>query len=328
MLESLGLDASAEAVYIAMLTNPDMGVTALAAHLALDVSEVRNALGHLADLALLRPSREFPGTLRPVNPEAGLMALVHQQQADLLRRQQEVAVAQAAIARMVADNRDTDVGTSHPGVERLIGLDAIQTRLEGLARVSSTECLSVMPGGGQKAETLEASRTLDEEALDRGVAIRTLYQDSVRNDSNTVAYAQRLAELGGEVRTAPVLPARMLIIDRRLALLPLDPKDSSKGAMQVDSPGIVSALITLFEHIWEVATPIGEATRPDGVTGLTPLESELIRLLAQGLTDEAAAKHLGVSSRTVARMMADLMKRLAATSRFQAGAKAAQQRWI
>jgi DNA-binding NarL/FixJ family response regulator len=61
---------------------------------------------------------------------------------------------------------------------------------------------------------------------------------------------------------------------------------------------------------------------------LSPGERELLLPLAKGMTDEAAAKRLGVSLRTVRRQMAALMERLGASSRFEAGLKAAQRGWL
>ncbi|MDJ0386171.1 hypothetical protein [Streptomyces sp. G-G2] len=46
------------------------------------------------------------------------------------------------------------------------------------------------------------------------------------------------------------------------------------------------------------------------------------------MTDEAAARRLGVSQRSVRRRMSALMERLHASSRFEAGLKAAQQGWL
>jgi DNA-binding NarL/FixJ family response regulator len=54
----------------------------------------------------------------------------------------------------------------------------------------------------------------------------------------------------------------------------------------------------------------------------------LLRLLGSGLTDAAAGQRLGVSSRTVSRLVASIMERLDATSRFEAGIKAAQRGWL
>jgi DNA-binding NarL/FixJ family response regulator len=50
--------------------------------------------------------------------------------------------------------------------------------------------------------------------------------------------------------------------------------------------------------------------------------------LARGFTDEAAARKLGVSVRTARREAADLLTRLHARSRFQAGARAMALGWI
>ncbi|WP_344835702.1 LuxR C-terminal-related transcriptional regulator [Nonomuraea dietziae] len=48
-----------------------------------------------------------------------------------------------------------------------------------------------------------------------------------------------------------------------------------------------------------------------------------------GLTDEGAGRQLGLSPRTIRRMMADIMKRLDARSRFEARWPcAAERKWI
>jgi DNA-binding NarL/FixJ family response regulator len=78
----------------------------------------------------------------------------------------------------------------------------------------------------------------------------------------------------------------------------------------------------------DTATPLGTGRATAEATGLTPTERTLLTLLAGGMTDEAAAKRLGVSLRTVRRQTASLMERLNASSRFEAGLKAAQRGWL
>ncbi|GAA1230337.1 hypothetical protein GCM10009665_20920 [Kitasatospora nipponensis] len=58
------------------------------------------------------------------------------------------------------------------------------------------------------------------------------------------------------------------------------------------------------------------------------MERKLLGLLAEGLTDAVAAKRLSVSVRTERRMVAELMTRLGASSRFDAGVKAVRRRWV
>lgn len=72
-----------------------------------------------------------------------------------------------------------------------------------------------------------------------------------------------------------------------------------------------------------------DATNPaNGTHAVSGDEKALLRLLAAGLTDEAAARRLGISVRTARRQVAVLMNKLGASSRFQAGHRAAQRGWL
>jgi DNA-binding CsgD family transcriptional regulator len=184
-----------------------------------------------------------------------------------------------------------------------------------------------MPGGAHSAQALAAARANDTRLLERGVQVRTVGQDSLRNDLPTLAHAQFLTDTGAQFRTAPLLPPRMILIDRRCALVPVDPSDTRKGALCVNAAGTIASLMALFEQVWQTATPLGADRTPDQ-QGLTDPERALLTLLARGMTDEAAATRLGVSTRTARRTMAALMERLGAVSRFEAGLKAAQQGWL
>ncbi|SFT21042.1 response regulator transcription factor [Streptomyces sp. ok210] len=88
----------------------------------------------------------------------------------------------------------------------------------------------------------------------------------------------------------------------------------------------MASLVAIYEQAWDTAIPLG--TNQDDDFGLTALDRELLRLLGSGLTDEAPGNRLCVSARTVRRQMASLMERLSATSRFEAGLKAAQRGWL
>ncbi|MEU2422275.1 LuxR C-terminal-related transcriptional regulator [Streptomyces sp. NPDC007851] len=326
MLQVLGLSEDAELVYEGLLADPLLGVAELRSNLGMPEDRVRAGLDELVRFALVRESRDSPGRLRAVNPEVGLTSLLHHQERELARRQQELAAQRSAVTDAVSTYASLRHGPDDGASQQLLSLDAIQARLEELAHELRHECLSVMPGGAQSQESLDHSRPLDHDALDRGISILTLYQDSVRNDPATYTYARWMTEQGGQVRTAPVLPPRMLIFDRRVAVIPLDPENTRLGALCTTEPAMVASLIAVYEHTWDMAVPLGASQ--DNETGLTPLDRELLRLLGGGLTDEAAGHRLGVSARTVRRQMASLMERLNATSRFEAGLKAAQRGWL
>ncbi|MFJ9692183.1 LuxR C-terminal-related transcriptional regulator [Kitasatospora sp. NPDC101183] len=328
MLEAFGLDARTEAVYREMLDRTAGSVAELAVRAGTTEPDVRDAFDHLVELGLLTPSREAVHGLRAVGLEAGLEHLLRRQEEELARRHHDLAVGKAAAARAIAAYSTQQPDVDQDGSERLVGLDAIQGRLELLTGRLREECLSIIPGGAQSEASLRASRPLDEQALGRQVRMRVIYQDSVRNDPATYAYAQWTTDRGGEIRSSPVLPGRLLIFDRTVALVPIDPDNSRLGALCTSSPGMVATLVALFEQTWEVAVPLGATRGQAPEDGLTPGERELLRLLSSGMTDEAAGKRLGVSMRTVRRQMATLMERLEATSRFEAGLKAARRGWL
>lgn len=329
MLQILGLTRHSETVYRLMLAEPQLGVAELSERTGLTDAHVREALDELVAFALVRESREHPGRLRVVRPEIGLETLLRRHEEQLLARQQELASARTQVAEMVAECLRPDAGQPSESTRRILGLDAIQGELEMLAHEVSAECLSSLPGGAQSQASIDHARPLDASALARGVSMQTLLQDSARHDVATHAHARWLTDRGAQVRTAPLLPLRMVIFDRQVAVIPIDPADTRLGALCTREPGMVSSLISVFEQAWDAAVPFGVVRDvADAETGLTRLDQELLKLLSVGLTDEAAGSRLGISARTVRRQMAALMERLNASSRFEAGLKAAQRGWL
>lgn len=327
MLETLGLDTDAERVYRALLAHPREGVVGLAARLGMSQAQLRRRLDQLSTMALIQPSAQEEIGFSAVDPETAMEALLARQSDELAAQQRKVEASRAAAARLIAECSALRPRTVDPDSERLIGVEQIRARLERLADEAREQIMTFAPGGAHTAADLEASRTPNAALLDRGVAMRTVYLDSVRNHQPTLDHVEWLGRRGGEVRTAPTLPIRMVIADRRLAVLPIDTADARAGAVVLEGVGTVAALCALFESTWDAATRLGERPTRD-INGMPPQEAETLRLLAQGLTDEAIAKRLGVSPRTARRIAAELMERLEARSRFEAGVHAVQNGWL
>ncbi|AOT59532.1 MULTISPECIES: helix-turn-helix transcriptional regulator [Streptomyces] len=327
MLETLGLDGTAESVYRLMLRCPGDDEERLGSRLGIRVESVRTAQERLARLGLVQDSYEHPGRLRAVSPDLGLESLLARQSAELAAHQHRIEMSRAAAAKLISEYAGQEADAANPGVEQLVGLDAVRERLASLQRDIRQEVLSFAPDGAQTEDALRSSRPLNEQLLRRGVRMRTVYLDSMRNSAATVAHADFLTELGAEVRTVAALPTRMLIADRELALLPVDSEDTSAGAVILTGRGTLTALCALFDSIWEMAAPLGTVRRRD-VNGLSGQEATALRLLAEGHTDEAIAKRLGVSHRTARRIATQLMERLGARSRFEAGVRAVQNGWL
>ena len=172
------------------------------------------------------------------------------------------------------------------------------------------------------ADPGSALRRIDHDNLRRGVRYRILLPEQLRANPVLALRIGRLAPAGVEVRTVPVVPTEVTVVDRALAILPDAPR--AAGPAMVRLPGVVGAVVALFEQLWASAAPL---TSPEigGGAELSHRERELLALLSAGCTDESAAARLGISVRTVRRMMAAIMTRLGARSRFQAGLKAADR---
>lgn len=95
---------------------------------------------------------------------------------------------------------------------------------------------------------------------------------------------------------------------------------------------LLDALSALFEMYWERAIPLevrnGQAQLRDAGMAPTSMDAGLLLLLAAGLTDEAMAGQLHCNVRTVRRYLRDMMHRLDAVTRFQAGYQAIRRGWL
>jgi DNA-binding CsgD family transcriptional regulator/sugar-specific transcriptional regulator TrmB len=327
VLQSLGLDATAEAVYRRLLAHPHHGVAELAEGLGLADEQVRTSLDTLSELTLLRPSYDRAGELWPVSPDVGLQMLMARQEAKLAAHQERLEDSRAAAARLIAEYAETRSVETGPHSERLTGIDQIRDRLAALTRETREEVMTFAPGGPQRPEHIEAAKPLNRELLERGVRMRTVYLNSACNSPHTRQYVNWLCGLGGEVRTVPTLPTRMVVVDRTAAVIPVNSNNSAEGAVVLTGHGTLTALCALFDGVWTSARSLNDDSRADD-QGLTDQQSMVVVLLAEGHTDETIAKRLGVSPRTARRLASELMTRLGARSRFEAGVRAAQNGWL
>ncbi|MFG2718488.1 TrmB family transcriptional regulator [Streptomyces sp. NPDC048416] len=321
----LGQDETCVDVYQLVIAEPGWPADRIAGRLGLTEGEVRSALDRLTQLSMLY--RAGACDIAAVSPEVGLAAHIRRRESEILAQQRELASVEACAAELTAVYAAQRARHGNQGMELLEGVGEVRAYLSEVARNVDGELRAFLPGGPQSPEDLAVSRPLDEWMLRAGVRLRTVYLDSLRNDRTSTEYAQWLARLGGEIRTIPSLPLRMLIADRSTALLPLDPEDSRAGAVVLRAPGVIDALLALFDFVWEQAAPF-ETGRQPATEGPSQQELELLRLLERGLTDEVAGRKLGLSLRTTRRMMSGICSRLGARSRFEVGVLAERAGWL
>jgi DNA-binding CsgD family transcriptional regulator len=155
--------------------------------------------------------------------------------------------------------------------------------------------------------------------VEAGVRVRKVYNPDVLDDPDTAVRLRELvaAGLGVRILRTP-LPHETIIIDRRVAITAGPRVDGVRNFAVVRTPDVVAGLAMLFEVTWDSGVDLGGFDGP----ALDERSREVAEMLGSGLTDEAAARRLGLSLRTYRRRVAELMELLEADSRFQAGLRA------
>ncbi|MGH3448137.1 MAG: hypothetical protein ACRDP4_11015, partial [Nocardioidaceae bacterium] len=116
----------------------------------------------------------------------------------------------------------------------------------------------------------------------------------------------------------------MTVVDARVAILPLTSQPVTvESALVVQSSALLDALVSLFEALWRTAAPL-ELSSSAAAAAAEP-ELDVVALLASGMQDEAVARQLGVSARTLQRRLRTLFEQLGGSTRFQAGFRAGQR---
>ncbi len=269
----------------------------------------------LVTLGLVQLDRES-GSYRPQDPSAiqsRVVAPLSQEGSRLLEESSQWA---SAFNQLSQTWRRSPLATDGGPITHLRG-NAIGPFVAGLVAECEEEMLTAQPQTGRDPQTLASAALRDVEMLERGCSMRTLYQHSARRSSVTHTYVAAVTERGAEVRTLDEFFNRMLVFDRRVAVIP--GADDLRLAIAIREPSVVAYLVDVFERAWERARPF---TNRD-VSMLKDIAAEqramTIRMLIEGHSDPASAKRLGVSPRTYAGYVADLKAEYEAQTRFQLG---------
>ncbi|WP_101830094.1 LuxR C-terminal-related transcriptional regulator [Frankia canadensis] len=335
MLELIGLDDVALSAYRLWLRHESLTVADVAGLLGEPVRDMGQVRDRLLEHGLVLASRERPGHFVAVHPEAGFDHLLQAQHEQLIRRHERLVRARAQISTFVSDYLDSRPESDGVEVQRIDSVDQARAELLALVGRAEREVLTLHTRQGWSAALSSDVLPAELRALRRGVVMRAVLPRTLRLDERGAGYVRTVSAHGLDARIHDDPRLDATTVDGRVALVGPGRPGAAVGtgqALLVRAPELTAVLLTLFEQVWEIAEPLaGDQLGPaEGAEANMPSDTErlLLRLLSLGVKDEAAARHLGVSVRTVRRMIADLMARLDARSRFQAGTLATRRGWI
>jgi DNA-binding NarL/FixJ family response regulator len=157
-----------------------------------------------------------------------------------------------------------------------------------------------------------------------GLVARKLYTPTALVADEQRIHLLEVAAAGAQVRICEAsLPHETIIIDRRVMILAESVVRGDREFTVTTSPRLIEGVRALFLATWAAADQLDTYLRRDR----PQIDSQgkvILQALASGLTDEAAARRLGIPLRTYRRRVAELMRQLESDSRFQAGLHAGE----
>lgn len=210
------------------------------------------------------------------------------------------------------------------GIRRVSDRDELLSIIEDATRNAREGC-SMLPGGPYPMHVMRSSWDDEVTAIARGTNLRSLYQADATRTPEVLRYLGEFARAGAQVRVARRISHRTIVFDRRLVLVAVEPDTMRRPYLVIREPALVRSFYEQFAAIWRDAHSVGVG--PEDSLDET-LMREILEILKTGVTDEVAARQLNVSARTVRRRVSAVMDLLGASSRFEAGMKAAQTGWI
>ncbi|MCP2323844.1 sugar-specific transcriptional regulator TrmB/DNA-binding CsgD family transcriptional regulator [Hamadaea flava] len=314
MLEALGVLEEDEALYRVLLRERGLTPAELTERAGRGARAVRQSLHRLAECGLVSRLAGRPIRYVAARPDTAVEALI-------ARRQQELAATRQAAELLLADLPADRRHRPEEELEIVFGREAVATRFQQLQQSTRRELLVL--DRPPYAQNPSEPNPGENDLLSRGVRLRGIYAPEALELPGALRLIRAAVEAGEEARVCDDVPLKLAISDRSAAILPFtaDRDAMVDSALVVYASTLLDALIRLFDLLWNVAVPVFDS---DSTDSSTP-EGELLMLLAAGLKDEAVARQLGISVRTVHRRTSELMDRLGARTRFQAGLAAARQ---
>jgi DNA-binding CsgD family transcriptional regulator len=279
-----GLSPDADLVYRTLVSLDSAREGQLAHELGLPHERIREAVRELADAGAIRRVSSTP------------------------RRSAKAA------GRTVWAARQPNQVVGHLHIHRPRALRAASSELTAAPAAAEPRRPAAVSGPAREAVTV------DEPAAGKGV-------DTAAPDETNVADAGWAAGPTGLLSTAPAapqpagIPAQALPSGIPTQALPAGaPAQDPPGQVPVPPPAHWHPLPASWQSR-EAPTMAGAelAPREYPQVTLTPRERAIVELLAQGHTDETAARELDLSRRTVGYALGGLMSRLGVDNRFQLG---------
>jgi len=322
-----GLPPAAGRVLEHLVSHPQSTTGEIGDRLGLSRRAVGRALTALEEEMLVVPVGRRPTRWTASPPRAALQALVERRRARL------AGIEPLAERLQEAYSIHLDRRFASDQFEVLDTAERVSARYDQLIRSARSEILYVvMPPYVSPPEDLDDRLSAQAQAAARGVRFRAVYDAATFDDDISVQSARAGLRFGGGVRLTTGLPMKVVLFDDQAAIMTIAPDDPAHGSLLIYSPPLLRVLRALFEELWSHGVDWSDIEDPAPAVaderGIDPRWGQVLRLMAAGMKDDAIARVLGVSRRTVQKVVSDVGAHLGAQTRFQIALRAQALGWL
>ncbi|MEU7897361.1 LuxR C-terminal-related transcriptional regulator [Nonomuraea sp. NPDC049152] len=198
------------------------------------------------------------------------------------------------------------IPVTSPEVERLDDNARVWHWIREYTR-TAREILAIRADNARQRDS-KGGKDLTLDALKRGVRMRTITCVRVLELPDQVARIMELNAAGDLHRVLDEPLRELVIFDRSIAFIAIDPAEPPLGALMIRQTSIVDSLTDLFQQTWHRAREIEPPPGP--LDRLTRRECEVLSLMATGRTNGAIARTLHITEAAVAKHVASIFSKL------------------
>ncbi len=319
-LEILGIGEAEERAYRWLLTHSGASAGEMAHGLGLTRAKAQRLIDAIESKGLATHTPTRPRQYLATSPDIALeaLALKHQEKLRQVRGTINELQQYTASGRHRGDEHVVELVNNHEAESQIFA---------DLHRSAQHEILTLTrpPMRVTRLDmAAEKLARLQEEAQARGVVYRSVVDEDFLSSPGAAARIHRETGFGEQFRATHSLPFKMVVADRRIAIIPLHLEQPDSASLLVRSSALLDALCAMFEMIWERAVPMAftpsGSIEIDSVDGAPDFHADaLVSLMAAGLNDKTIAGELDISASTLNRRIAKVMHAFNARTRFQLG---------
>jgi DNA-binding CsgD family transcriptional regulator len=311
VLTTFGVGKDAERLYRSVLRHADRTLQAHSELLQWPIGRSRAALTPL--LAVQLVNEDGSGTLQADHPRTTLTRLIDRETARLDQRRRDLEDVRSAVSDFAADHRTGSTSVTGPVAVDPIPPELLVTTVEEMIRSTTgilrSFHLDVALGPATDSGITRAVRA----QMAQGRELRSIYPVAVLDHPEQLAWVREWAAVGERQRVVQQVPHEFVVFGEELVLSAPAWGSTEGGAVLMRLPLLVRAFTAVFDDAWRSGLPVPDASVESDV------DTRLLALLAGGFKDEAIARYLGLSLRTVRRRVAALTDELGVHTRFQLG---------